>query len=246
MSEPHGSEHERLARVADWYSSHEGFYGRLVSYGFAALAPHFVGRTCLELGPADGRMTAMLLDAFETVCSVDGSAAYVDDLNERFGSRPGFSARQSLFEEFDPGRRFDTVLATHVLEHVADPVAVLTRVRDWVSGSGRLILLVPNARSLHRLAAVHMGLLDAPDALNELDHRLGHRRVYDLPLLRAHAADAGWTVAATGGVFLKPVSNGQIEEWFTPAMCDAFAALAADFPEHSAEVFAVCRVDQAA
>jgi 2-polyprenyl-3-methyl-5-hydroxy-6-metoxy-1,4-benzoquinol methylase len=241
MGGPSHSEHERLERVADWYSSHEGFYGRLVAYGFAALAPHFVGRSCLELGPADGRMTEMLLGAFEQVCSVDGSSAYVDGLVERYGARPGFSAHHALFEDFVPDRRFDTVVCTHVLEHLADPVAVLSRVRDWVAESGRLLLLVPNSRSLHRLAAVHMGLLSAPDELNELDRRLGHRRVYDLPLLREHATNAGWTVEATAGVFLKPLANGQIEEWFTPAMCDAFAALAADFPEHSAEVLAICR-----
>jgi len=70
-----------------------------------------------------------------------------------------------------------------MLEHVEDSVEVLSDVRAW---GKRLIMLVPNALSIHRLVAVEMGLLEAPDAFNELDQRLGHRRVYHPDLLYEH------------------------------------------------------------
>jgi len=47
----------------------------------------------------------------------------------------------------------------HVLEHVDDPVAVLRLVKSWLKPGGRVLAAVPNARSIHRQAAVIMGLL---------------------------------------------------------------------------------------
>ncbi|MEA2332375.1 MAG: hypothetical protein QOH58_2513 [Thermoleophilaceae bacterium] len=233
------NETERLEKVADWFSAYEGFNGRLVRYSFEALRPHFTGRSCLELGSADGQMTEMLLGEFDEVNSVDGSPTYVREVAERLAGRDGFSVEQSLFEDYSSDRRFDTVVATHILEHVEDPVTVMDRAREWTAPDGRLVVAVPNALSIHRLAAVQMGLLGDPHELNERDQSLGHRRVYDPAALRADLERAGWTVETSGGVFLKVLTNAQIEEWFTPEMEQGFYALGEQFPENAAEIYAV-------
>lgn len=44
--------------------------------------------------------------------------------------------------------RFDVVTAFHVLEHLADPVAALRRMLDWLALGGLLIVEVPNAGGL--------------------------------------------------------------------------------------------------
>ncbi len=235
-------EHSRLENVASWYSSRQGFYARLVQYGLQSLRPYFVGSSCLELGSADGQMTRMLLDVFHRVTSVDGSPSFCEHLRNALGDFPGFSVECALFEEYNPSSVFDTVLATHVLEHLEDPVRVLERVKEWVSQDGVFLVLVPNALSFHRLVAVKMGLLTTPDELNNLDFRLGHRRVYTLDLLFKHLNSAGWTVHATGGMFFKPLTNQQIESWFTEQMMDGFYELGKDFPEYAAEVYAVCQL----
>jgi 2-polyprenyl-3-methyl-5-hydroxy-6-metoxy-1,4-benzoquinol methylase len=234
------NETERLEHVADWFSAYEGFNGRLVRYSFEALRPHFRGARCLELGSADGQMTEMLLDIFDEVTSVDGSPTYVQQVGERIGDRRGFRIEQSLFEEYSTEQRFDTVVATHILEHVDDPVDVIRRALDWTAPDGRLVVAVPNALSIHRLVAVEMGLLADPHELNERDRRLGHRRVYDPDGLRGDLEQAGWTVELSGGVFLKVLTNAQIEEWFTPEMEQGFYRLGERFPQNSAEIYAVC------
>lgn len=233
-------ETERLEKVADWFSAYEGFNGRLVRYSFEALKPHFTGTSCLELGSADGQMTEMLLDVFDEIVSVDGSPTYAREVRERLGGRDGLSVEQALFEEYETDRRFDTIVATHILEHVEDPVDVTRRALEWVAPEGRLVVAVPNALSIHRLAAVRMGLLDDPHELNERDHSLGHRRVYDPTALRGDLERAGWSVQQLGGVFLKVLTNAQIEEWFTPEMEQGFYELGEQFPENAAEIYAVC------
>jgi len=193
-------EKSRLEYVANWYVT-QGFYSRLVYYGFQSLKPFFAGDKCLELGPADGAMTRLLVETFPQVTSVEGSSAYCEQLRKGLGHYPGFSVENCLFEEYSTDSVFDTIIATHVLEHLKNPVNVVRRIKEWISQDGVFIALVPNALSFHRLVAVKMGLLDTPDQLNDLDLRLGHRRVYDLDLLRNHLGDAGWEIYAAGGCF---------------------------------------------
>lgn len=50
---------------------------------------------------------------------------------------------EALPRELD-GRRFDTVLFSHVLEHCIDPAAALANARHLVAPGGRLIIEVPN------------------------------------------------------------------------------------------------------
>jgi 2-polyprenyl-3-methyl-5-hydroxy-6-metoxy-1,4-benzoquinol methylase len=127
-----------------------------------------------------------------------------------------------------------------VLEHIEDPVMVLSKIYNWLSDEGVLLVSVPNAKSIHRMVAVEMGLLKNEYELNERDHELGHYRVYDMSLLKKHLQDAGFSVVETGGVFLKPLSNGQIEKNWTAEMIEGFYKAGKYFPESCAEIFVVC------
>lgn len=199
---------------------------------------HWRGTRCLELGPAEGIVTEELAQAFPDLTVVDGSSTFCRELTARF---PDVSVVNALFEEYEPPAPFDTVVLGHVLEHVIDPVGLLERIRGWVAPGGVLLATVPNAQSLHRQAAVLMGLLPAEDALNATDLHYGHRRVYDPAGLRADVTAAGFTVVTDGGYWLKPVSNAQIAEQWTPEMLAAFLALGERYPGTAAEIYVVAQ-----
>ena len=57
----------------------------------------------------------------------------------------------------------------HVLEHVAHPAEVLRKAGTWLAPGGVICCAVPNARSLHRQAAVLMGILETEHSLNPTD-----------------------------------------------------------------------------
>ena len=110
----------------------------------------------------------------------------------------------------------------HVLEHVQDPVDILLRARGWLKPGGLIFAAVPNAQSLHRQAAVIMGMLPKVDALNAMDLHHGHRRVFNPETFRLAFTQAGLQVDIFGGYWLKPLANGQIESHWNSAMIEAF------------------------
>jgi trans-aconitate methyltransferase len=231
-------ERARLEEIAGWYSSRDwGFYTRLIHYTYRSIKPLLHGRAGLEMGSADGEMTRFLREDFDRLHVLDASEDYVEKATS-FGDN--VSGSVALFEEFETDLSFDTIVASHVLEHLVDPVAVLSRAREWLAPGGRLIVVVPNAASLHRQLGVKLGLLPATDALNEQDLEIGHRRVYGRETLEGDLSAAGFDVTARGGVFLKLLSNVQMQE-FDDAVVEGFYELGKDFPDLCSEIYAVAR-----
>lgn len=232
-------EQRRVEEASPWYVEEQlDFDKRLIRFRHASIRPYLAGERGLELGPADGQMTRLLLDDFASLTVVDAAQSLLD----RIADDPRLRKVCALFETYEPDARFDTVVLDHVLEHVDDPVGILRRVAGWVAGGGRMIVGVPNADSIHRLAAVKMGLLGAPTDLNDRDRTLGHRRVYTIDALRRDLDAAGLVIEHVGGTFLKPVSARQIEDTWDDAMIEGFYELGKDLPHLAAELFAVCRV----
>jgi 2-polyprenyl-3-methyl-5-hydroxy-6-metoxy-1,4-benzoquinol methylase len=230
------AERERLEGVAadSWYAERVNAAG--IRYGGKIFARHWRGGRCLELGPAEGLMTERLVQDFDSVVLVDGSERFCAMLRERY---PGADVVLALFEEYEPQGTFDAIVLGHVLEHVADPVALLRRVAPWLCEGGSIYAAVPNARSLHRQAAVLMGLLETEHTFNEADRHHGHRRLYDPETLRADFLQAGLRIDVFGGYWLKPLSIRQIAESWTPEMLDAFMALGERYPDVAGEIYVI-------
>lgn len=231
------SEHKRVESLSEWYLKEQlDFDKRLIRYRYEALKPHLRGPHGLELGPAEGEMTQFLVNDFESLTLVDGAA----ELLAQIPDRENLMKVHSLFEEFEPEALFDSVIMEHILEHVDEPVVLLERVKHWLAPGGKLFLGVPNGNSIHRLVAVKMGLLENPCQLNARDHALGHRRVYTPETIRKVIEAAAISVETLGGVYFKPLSNGQIQENWTEEMIQGFYELGKDFPGLAAEIYAVC------
>jgi len=226
----------KLEQLAEWYTCEQlDFDKLLVGFRYRSIKPYFKGKTALEMGPADGVMTNLLVNDFNSLDLVEGSANLLALIQEY----PNIRKFHALFEEFEPDCIYDTIIMEHVLEHIEHPTEVLRRVQKWLAPGGILIVGVPNAKSFHRLAAVKMGLLKSEYDLNKRDIALGHFRVYDPDKLRADIEEAGLRVCAEGGVYFKPLSNRQIQENWSFDMVEAFYQLGKDFSKNAAECFIV-------
>ncbi len=205
---------------------------------YQAFKKYFQGKKVLELGCADGAMTQWLIHDFESVTVVDGSEVFIKEIREKINS-PYVTFICSLFEEYSPTEKYDSILVSHILEHVDEPVLLLKRIKKWLASEGRCFISVPNADSLHRLIGVKMGMLTEKDSLNEQDLLLGHKRVYTPQLLKSHIASAGYHIIKYGGIMIKPVSNRQIEAEWSDELIDAFFKLGEDLPDLCSEIYAV-------
>ena len=233
------AERERVNALASWYSTKQlDFDRRMIGFRHDKLRPHLVGPEGLELGPADGEMTRLLLPGFRRLTVVDAAA----DLLAKIPEHVNLIKVNSLFEDFDPHQSFNTVLMEHILEHVVDPGGLLRRAAVWLAPRGKLLVGVPNGSSVHRLAAVKMGLLSEPCELTPRDLALGHRRVYTPETFRTEIERAGLRIVEFGGVFFKPLSNQQMQDHWTEEMIRGFYELGKDFPQLAAELYAVCVV----
>ncbi|MFY0604277.1 MAG: methyltransferase domain-containing protein [Flavobacteriaceae bacterium] len=209
---------------------------QLTHFNYKTFKPYFKGDLALELGPAKGYMTQYLINDFNNLELLEGS----EELLNCIPNYDNVTKYHSLFEDFKTKNKYDTIIMAHVLEHIYDPVTVCSKIYNWLDNEGVFLVSVPNAKSIHRMAAKEMGILKNEYELNSRDHELGHYRVYDMDLLKEHLTKAGFTIIESGGIFLKPLSNKQIQDTWTQEMIEGFYKMGSHFPENCAEIFVVC------
>jgi 2-polyprenyl-3-methyl-5-hydroxy-6-metoxy-1,4-benzoquinol methylase len=220
---------EQVARTFDYF---DGVCAAAAEYSLGIVKRHLVGKKILEVGPADGHMTRGLVNDFDLTL-VEPSKTLCEKLRHSF---PRAQVINSLVEDFVPSQRFDNILLCHLLDHVRDPEQVVRLAESWLSPGGTIIAIAPNSESLHRQAAVRMGLLPAVNAFSERDQVQGKRRIFSRHEFRRLFSSAGLEIEFFGGYWLKPVSNRQMEQQWTPDMIDAFFALGEQYPEIAAEM----------
>ncbi len=184
-------------------------------------------QSILELGYGDGIINRALVARAAPVHVIEGSPRVVARAR---ALDPSLSIEQVMFENFVPQKRYDCILAMHVLEHVDDPVSLLKKMRSWLSSDGELLVVVPNKGSLHRKLAVVMGLQDQLDALSPRDHAVGHQRVYSHQTLNFDLDAAGYTVVESTGFFLKTLPNGMMLD-HSESLIRAMNEISTDLPK---------------
>jgi 2-polyprenyl-3-methyl-5-hydroxy-6-metoxy-1,4-benzoquinol methylase len=232
-------EHRRLAELADDNYYAFGPTQVAVEYAARVFSRHWRGTSCLEVSSGEGLMTPILAERFADLTVVEGSRAFCERIKVRF---PGANVVHALAEDFRPGRAFDTVVMNDILEHVVSPPELLAALRAWMAPGGVACVASPNAHSLHRQLGRILGMLADVHDLNEADLRNGHRRVYDARTLRAELEDAGFVVEASGGFWLKLVSDTQIQSaGWSREMLDACMSLGEAHPDIAADVYVIVR-----
>lgn len=214
------------------------------AYLWRTFEPHMEGVSALELGCFRGDFTKRIRAEYPDVAVVDASA---DCIQAARGIGQQIECVHASFEEADLGRRFDAIFLLHTLEHLDDPVHVLTRCgAEWLDGEGRLFVAVPNANAMSRQLAVKMGLVARVDAVMPAEAEHGHKRTYTLEAFRTHLIAAGLHIEEIGGVMFKPLANFQWGRALEEGIVDltyvqACYEMGKEFPDLCSSLYAVCR-----
>ena len=114
-------------------------------------------------------------------------------------------------EDYQDREGFNTITMITLLEHVQNPSELLRVVARNLAPGGVLIAHVPNAMAVNRKIAKIMGSLADEYELSPFNINIaGHRRSYNLDLLRKDFEAAGLKIKKMGGVFYKMLSTPQI------------------------------------
>lgn len=221
--------------------SHEWFNSYLIRLRYRELEKYYVGRNCLELWSADWEWTKLLVPHFDRIVSVDWSDEAIRDA-KNFVNNWKVEFICSYFEDLDIDEKFDTVMLTHILEHVDNPVDILKIASKYLKTDWVLIADVPNATSLHRELWVILWIIPTIYTLNSADISIWHQRVYDMEGFCADIESAWLSIIEKWWIFLKVFSNKQIEDMhLDEPVLEWLSHLWLNHPDIAAEIFCICR-----
>ena len=87
---------KNLNKIAEKTLYGAGVNSNMVQYSFEVFKRHIVGKEILELGPAEGIMTDLLISLDINLTVVEGAKVFCDSLVKRY---PNVNVINSLFEE---------------------------------------------------------------------------------------------------------------------------------------------------
>ena len=215
---------------------------RLVLTQIARLAP----ARLLEVGCGERPLFTDLPGIACTV--VEPTPAFAAHAQRRAADRPDVRVAADYLEHFDAaGETYDLIVVSCVLHEVPDPHLFLQAVRRLCGPRTVVHVNVPNARSLHRLLAVAMGLIPDPGTPSHTQQVMQQRATtYDAASLKSALSAAGLHVHEGGTLFIKPFTHGQMQQlvdqgFMTPAMLDGLDRLVHWLPELGSELWVHAR-----
>jgi SAM-dependent methyltransferase len=155
--------------VPAWAVRHPTYYARLLRelpyklirrithqrcHGYSLMRPHFEGKQGLEIGgPSRIFLRDHLIPVYEVcrqidACNFSSDTIWTTDADSQmFGTRIGkqFVAEACEFRAVADGS-YDFVLASHVLEHVANPLRALSEWKRVVRVGGTILCILPHKR----------------------------------------------------------------------------------------------------
>jgi SAM-dependent methyltransferase len=153
--------------------------GRGALNRYRALAPYVKqGDRILDAGAGGGEVVYVLRKLGFDASGLEPDEQYARHAREALGVpvATGF-VQDAAF----PAGSFDVVTMYHALEHVEDPSAIVSRLRDWTVEGGVLLIEVPNVEAVciapgHRFHFAHFYNFNC-DALEALGRKAGFEPV---------------------------------------------------------------------
>ncbi|MBL4707152.1 MAG: class I SAM-dependent methyltransferase, partial [Flavobacteriales bacterium] len=243
MSEPRDYNKE-LKDTDDHKYGYNFDYDVMHPFMVKSFEPYFKEGNLLELGSFKGDFTERILSYSNDITCVEASDEAIELAKNKIGSKVNYV--NALFETVTLPTKYNNIVLTHVLEHLDDPVGVMKRVNDeWLSSTGRFLLVCPNAHAPSRQIAVNMGLISHNSAITPAEDKHGHRITYSLDTLERDAKAAGLKVIHRSGIFFKALANFQWDrlintDIISQEYLDGCFDLGQKYPDLCSSIFLVC------
>jgi 2-polyprenyl-3-methyl-5-hydroxy-6-metoxy-1,4-benzoquinol methylase len=218
----------------------QAYYRRkMVLAQIAELKP----RTLLEIGCGEAPLfTSLPVDIDVTV--VEPSIPFAQKALELAEGRSNIYIHNCPMEDFTEPKNFDVIILSSLLHEVLDPQQLLAAVFARCGANTLVHVNVPNARSVHRLLGIILGIKGQSGTQKKLQQ---HRTPYDHIALEAELNKAGFTVINRGGMLIKPLTHIQMQalvnkKLLTYKILDWLDRLAMTMPSYASEIWVTAKV----
>ena len=214
-------------------------------YMIESFKPHFVKGNCLELGSFKGDFTKRLIPYFDDITCIEASDEAIKISKQNL--KDNITYYNSLFENVELPKKYDNIILTHVLEHIDDPVGLLSRIKnEWLSEDGKLFLVCPNANAPSRQIAVKMGLISHNSAITPAEEEHGHKITYTLDTLERDTKLGGLNAIHSSGIFFKALANFQWDQLLNTDIIskeylDGCFQLGQQYPDLCSSIMLICK-----
>ncbi len=198
----------------------------------------------LELGCSDGFMTKLIADSVSTLDVVDASESNIDLAKNNAPANATFY--EALFEEFEPKKQYDVVIASYIFEHILEVPLILKKIYSWIKPNGILFAVVPNCRALSRQLALKLNFITDLKELTPNDLKSGHRRVYDTHSFNKDITECGFKIVNQGGLIFKILADFQLNQllengFFNEEHIEGLFQLGLEYPDFADSMFVIAR-----
>ena len=200
----------------------------------------------LEIGCGNSPIFDFFFD-FESMTVVEPGNGFAQNAREKALLYPdkNITIVQGLIEnvkEILKEQEYDYIILSALIHEVSNAREILDDVYELCSDDTVLHINVPNARSIHRLLAVEMGIIEDIHEVSDLGKKLQQNSVYDIDGMRGLLSDCGFEVLESGSFFPKFLSYSQLEKMLRGQIIDErfFAgmyALGKYFPDYGSEIY---------
>jgi 2-polyprenyl-3-methyl-5-hydroxy-6-metoxy-1,4-benzoquinol methylase len=199
----------------------------------------------LELGCSDGYMTSLLNVIASDHVVVEAAPEFIEAARKSVPE--GVTFVQALFEEYEPGRQFDLIIMSFILEHIVEPSDLIGRARRWLTpDTGRIVAIVPNIRALSRQLGRAIGVVGDLAEITPSEQAHGHRRSYDRIAFDRDVERSGAEILARGGLVVKPFANTHMDMMLRQGIIGeeqllGLELLGAEYPDLCHSIYVVAR-----
>jgi len=228
----------------------EDFNATMGKYRAESIADFFKNTTIKSIadigcGPGDIvehlEKISDIIQKSEHITGIDADQHYLNKMRDKFRDNPKFHfITLNVESEPLPQTTYDVILLIDLLEHLNDPAAFLKNIQNHLNPCGHIVIIVPNAYSIHRLIGKEMGFIKDVHELGPTDFKVGHKRYFDTDSLEKLISANGLKTILRSGILLKFQPNKQLEN-LPSEHCDALYRVGLQFPQQCGELFFVCQ-----
>lgn len=143
--------------------------------------------------------------------------------------------------------KLDFIILSNVLQEIEDVSSFLKGLYKICQKDTIVHIVVPNAKSFHRLLAFEMGIIDSVYQLSDRNILLQQMTVFDLESLSQLLLKNGFSIIEKGSSFIKPFTHLQMHDILKHNIInentlDGLYKMEQYMPELGAEIFVNCKI----